>query len=96
MIETVLTTEEVAKLLKISEATIYRQVEKGFLPGFKIGRQWRFRREDIEIFMKERSSWKQRFQFLLDEFQKKGVENNITEKLINQEISKVRAFKKGK
>ena len=94
MIETVMTTEEVAKFLKVSEVTIYRQAEKGLLPGFKIGRQWRFRREELGKFIQECSSWKQKFQSLLDEFQKKGAEKSITEEVVAQEISAVRSTKR--
>ena len=38
----VLTLKEVAMLLKIAERTTYMQVQRGDLPGFKVGGQWRF------------------------------------------------------
>ena len=44
----VLTLKEVALLLKIAERTAYMMVQRGDLPGFKVGGQWRFRREDID------------------------------------------------
>lgn len=91
---TVMTVEDVAKFLKVSGATIYRQAEKGLLPGFKIGRQWRFRQEELENFIREQSSWKLKFQTLLDEFQKEGTREGITEKIISQEITAVRSAKR--
>jgi excisionase family DNA binding protein len=37
-----LTLEEVAKLLKIAPATVYRMARNGKIPAVKIGRVWRF------------------------------------------------------
>ena len=39
-------------LLKTSRPTFYRWLRSGKIKGMKIGRQWRFYREDIERFMK--------------------------------------------
>ncbi|MCX5886208.1 MAG: helix-turn-helix domain-containing protein [Proteobacteria bacterium] len=33
---------KVAKYLKVDEKTIYRLLEKGEIPTFKVGKQWRF------------------------------------------------------
>ena len=44
----VLTLKEVASLLKIAERTTYMMVQRGNLPGFKVGGQWRFKRVDID------------------------------------------------
>lgn len=43
-----LTPSEVADLLQLSKATIYRLAESGDLPAIRIGRAVRFRREAIE------------------------------------------------
>lgn len=43
-----LTRDELAKLLKVSNRTVYRMIEKGELPfAIKIQGSWRFKREDI-------------------------------------------------
>jgi len=47
----VLTLQEVAGLLKIAERTAYMMVQRGDLPGFKVGGQWRFKRKDIDAWM---------------------------------------------
>ena len=47
----VLTLKEVATLLKIAERTAYMMVQRGDLPGFKVGGQWRFKRADIDSWM---------------------------------------------
>ena len=42
-----LTTEEVLGCLKVNPRTIYRLIKTGELPAIRIGRQWRFRRADL-------------------------------------------------
>lgn len=44
----VMTLQEVAEYLKVGAKTIYSLVQRGRIPGFKVGGQWRFRRKDIE------------------------------------------------
>ena len=46
------TVSQVAKLLQLTEMTIYRMVNRGDLPCYCIGRVKRFRRDDIEEFLK--------------------------------------------
>ena len=41
--EEILTLKQVAQYLKVDEKTIYRLLEKGEIPAFKVGNQWRFR-----------------------------------------------------
>jgi excisionase family DNA binding protein len=43
----ILTPNQVADLLKLHLKTIYKMVEGGILPGMRIGRSWRFSRQDI-------------------------------------------------
>ena len=43
----VFTAQEAAEYLRFSESTILRLAGQGFIPGAKIGRQWRFSRETI-------------------------------------------------
>ncbi len=44
----VLTVQEVANYLRIDARTVYRLANRGDLPCKKIGRQWRFNRDDIK------------------------------------------------
>jgi len=46
-----LTTEEVLAYLNVAPRTIYRLIRTGELPAIRIGRQWRFRRSDLEAFV---------------------------------------------
>ena len=42
-----MTVHEVAVYLKVHQATIYRLLKNGEIPGFRIGSDWRFNRESI-------------------------------------------------
>ena len=42
-----MTPSEVAALLKIHLKTVYKLAEKGVIPGNRIGRSWRFSRNDV-------------------------------------------------
>ena len=44
----ILTIPELAALLKIAEKTVYGLAQRGKLPAFKVGGQWRFSRIAIE------------------------------------------------
>ncbi|MBI1949371.1 MAG: helix-turn-helix domain-containing protein [Myxococcales bacterium] len=55
MPEDILTIREVADYLKVTERTLYRLVQDGKLPAFKVGNSWRFRREDLERWISEQS-----------------------------------------
>jgi excisionase family DNA binding protein len=50
-----LTISEVAKYLKLHELTVRRLAREGELPAFKVGRQWRIKRDLLESWIQERS-----------------------------------------
>jgi PTS system nitrogen regulatory IIA component len=52
----IMTAEDVAKYLKITPATVYRLAQKGELPGAKIGRVWRFRKEAIDNLLQDQET----------------------------------------
>lgn len=54
----ILTIKEVAGYLKVNERTIYRLVNKGDIPAFKVGNAWRFERDKIVLWMEEQSKQK--------------------------------------
>lgn len=47
-----LTVEEVAEYLRLPLSTVYKLVQDKRLPGFKVGKHWRFRRETFELWIK--------------------------------------------
>ncbi len=48
-----LTRDDVARLLKISRATVYRLVESRRLPFYKIGNSLRFDKRDVLAFLRQ-------------------------------------------
>lgn len=56
MEEEILTIEEVAKYLRVSERTVYDWAQKGEIPSGKIGTVWRFKKSEIEKWVNERLS----------------------------------------
>ena len=53
MSDEILTLKELATYLKLTEKTAYRLASEGRLPGFKVGGSWRFKREDIVVWIEE-------------------------------------------
>ena len=49
----IMTVNEVAEYLKISEVTTYKLVQEGKIPAFKIGRHWRVKRIDLGEFIEK-------------------------------------------
>ncbi|MDR2068709.1 MAG: PTS sugar transporter subunit IIA [Spirochaetaceae bacterium] len=52
----ILTLDEVAKYLRVSERTVYDWAQKGEIPSGKIGTVWRFKKSDIEKWVNDRLS----------------------------------------
>ena len=49
-----LTIGEVAKRFGVNATTVYRLVQRGKLPAFKIGNQWRFSQRRLEEWVADR------------------------------------------
>lgn len=49
--EQVLTVEETADYLRVSDTTVYRLIKLGRLPGRKVGGQWRILRSALEDYL---------------------------------------------
>lgn len=47
----VMTVSEVAKYLRVHQTTIYRLLKTHKLPAFRVGSDWRFNAETIDIWM---------------------------------------------
>jgi len=55
-----LTTEEVLVYLRVNPRSIHRLIEAGDLPAIRIGRQYRFRRSDLDAWLeRQRASFSQ-------------------------------------
>lgn len=49
----IITIKELADYLKIAEKTAYRFALEKKIPGFKVGGAWRFRKAEIDVWIKE-------------------------------------------
>lgn len=51
----ILTVAEVARFLRVPKSTVYKLARLGQLPASKIGKHWRFLRQDIHEWMHHRA-----------------------------------------
>lgn len=56
MEDDILTIEEVAKYLRVSDRTVYDWAQKGEIPAGKIGTVWRFKKSEVVKWVNERLS----------------------------------------
>ncbi|GMU64624.1 MAG: hypothetical protein AMXMBFR36_08980 [Acidobacteriota bacterium] len=48
-----LSVDEIASYLGVSNDTIYAWVTSKGMPGFRVGRFWKFKREDVDAWVRE-------------------------------------------
>lgn len=53
--EVFLTTEQVLEYLQVNLRTVYRLIKAGKLPAVRVGRQWRFRKSDVDRWLNRES-----------------------------------------
>jgi len=51
-----MTVEQPTKYLQVDQYTIYAWARKGEIPAFKVGRFWRFRKEEIDKWLEGRKN----------------------------------------
>jgi excisionase family DNA binding protein len=56
MDEVVLTLEQVAEFLQVSETTVYQLTRSGELPARKVGREWRYLKSDLVVWLRQGGS----------------------------------------
>ena len=56
----IMTPNEVAEYLHIHYTTLYRLIRRGKIPSFKIGSDYRFRRDEIEKWIAEKERQQER------------------------------------
>jgi excisionase family DNA binding protein len=50
------TAEEVAIYLRLPQSTVYKLAQDKVLPGFKVGKHWRFRKDTVLEWIKQKES----------------------------------------
>lgn len=56
----ILTVEEVATFLKVTERSIYTLLTRQEIPAFKVGGSWRFSRKELENWIKSQQKTRKR------------------------------------
>jgi len=51
-----LTAAETCRYLKITPRTLYQYIQDRRMPAFKLGKEWRFMRSDLEQWLRRRSA----------------------------------------
>ncbi len=54
--ETFLTTDEVLEYLQVNLRTVYRLIKAGKIPAVRVGRQWRFRKGDLDAWLESQQA----------------------------------------
>lgn len=55
MLREVMDMRQASEYLGISSDTLYRYASEGFVPAFKLGNRWRFKRSLLDAWMVEKS-----------------------------------------
>ena len=69
----VLDIRQASEYLGISGDTLYRYASEGFVPAFKLGNRWRFRKSLLDAWMDEKSGVKKPAQVAVMPREKKPV-----------------------
>lgn len=54
MVSDVFDANEACAYLKIAKVTLYKYVRKGEIPGYKMGKVWRFHRHSLDNWIQSR------------------------------------------
>lgn len=49
-----MTIDDLATYLQVSKSSLYKLAQSGKVPGQKVGKHWRFRRDTIDRWLDER------------------------------------------
>jgi excisionase family DNA binding protein len=54
-LDEILSIKDAASYLKLNQMNVYKLVQKGVLPGFKVGGNWRFQKEILDDWMRHKT-----------------------------------------
>ncbi len=87
----VLSPEEVSKILNVNRWTIYRMINSGEIPAFKVGNQWRIREEVLNKWIGNRTNINIELKKLVNKMRREAEIEGITKEDIEKAISIVRS-----
>ncbi len=53
--EYILTLKELSEYLRLTQTTVWKYANEGKIPGFRIGRRWRFHKNKIDSLLENNS-----------------------------------------
>ena len=74
----VMDIRQASEYLGISPDTLYKYASEGFVPAFKLGNRWRFKRSRLDEWM-DRQSDRQAAELEIDPHVRKPVRNSLTD-----------------
>ena len=86
-----LSHEEVSKILNVNQWTIYRMINSGEIPAFKVGNQWRIREEVLNKWISNRTNINIELKKLVNKMRREAEIEGITKEDIEKAISIVRS-----
>lgn len=51
-----MTIEELAAYLQVAKSTLYKLAQEGKVPGQKVGKHWRFKKDTIDRWLERRDA----------------------------------------
>lgn len=51
-----MTVEQLSVYLQIAKSTLYKLAQEGKVPGQKVGKHWRFKKDAIDRWLEEKST----------------------------------------
>lgn len=87
----VLSPEEVSKILNVNQWTIYRMINSGEIPAFKVGNQWRIREKVLNKWISNRTNINIELKKLVNKMRREAEIEGITKEDIEKAISIVRS-----
>jgi len=88
---TVLSPEEVSKILNVNQWTIYRMINSGEIPAFKVGNQWRIKEEDLNKWISNRTNINIELKKLVNRMRREAEIKGVTKEDIEKAISIIRS-----
>jgi excisionase family DNA binding protein len=62
----ILTVKELCELLRIHPSTLYKLLRQGKIPSFRVGNEWRFRKDAIMRWLSEKSEGASKVRKVID------------------------------
>lgn len=94
-VKEIMTPEQVADYLQLNKETVYRYIKEGKLLASKLGRNYRIKKEDVDLFLLATSTYEIARDALFEQLEKvaernRGIPYEDLEKDVEEALSEVR------